>query len=107
MLSQMKSNSRKGGFEKILKMVDDMVVILAKEQDDDDTKKEFCVSEIDKTEDEQKLLEGAVADVESLINEKADAIQGIAQEIMNIKNGIKELDKSVAMVTEQRKQEHA
>eukprot|EP00746_Dinoflagellata_sp_MGD_P000288 gnl/MRDRNA2_/MRDRNA2_100510_c0_seq1.p1 gnl/MRDRNA2_/MRDRNA2_100510_c0~~gnl/MRDRNA2_/MRDRNA2_100510_c0_seq1.p1 ORF type:complete len:769 (-),score=251.18 gnl/MRDRNA2_/MRDRNA2_100510_c0_seq1:91-2397(-) len=107
MLSQVKSSSRKGGFEKILKMVDDMVTILMNEQDDDDTKKEFCVSEMDKTEDEQKLLEGTVADVESLINEKADAIQGIAQEIATIKNGIKELDKSVATATEQRKMEHA
>lgn len=107
MLSQMKSSGRKGGFEKILKMVDDMVTILAKEQDDDDAKKEFCISEVDKTEDEQKLLEGTIADVDSLINEKADAVQGIAQEIANVKNGIKELDSSVATVTEQRKLEHA
>merc|ERR1719261_1526718 len=87
MLSQMKSSGRKGGFEKILKMVDDMVTILVKEQEDDDAKKEFCVSEIDKTEDEQKLLEGTVADVASLINEKADAIQSIAQEIANVQSG--------------------
>jgi len=105
MLSQMKN--RKGGFEKILGMIDNMVEILGKEQEDDDSQKEFCIAEVDKTEDEIKLLEGNVADVDSIIAEKADAIQGISQEIAAVKNGIKELDKSVAAVTEQRKSEHA
>merc|ERR1719355_483894 len=99
MLSQMKNSGRKGGFEKILSMVDNMVAILGKEQEDDDAKKEFCISDMDKTEDEQKLLQGGIADIESLVNEKTDAIQAITQEIANIKNGIKEMDKSVATVT--------
>jgi len=107
MLSQMKNSGRKGGFEKILTMVDDMVAIIAKEQDDDDSKKEFCVSDMDKTEDEQKLLQGSISDIESLVNEKADAIKALAEEIANVKSGIKEMDKSVATLTDQRKSEHA
>merc|ERR1719188_2038681 len=39
-----------GGFDKVLKMVDDMVVLLGREQTDDDAKKAYCEKSLDKTE---------------------------------------------------------
>ena len=38
-------------FDKVLKMIDEMVVLLAKEQTDDNSKKSYCEAELDKTED--------------------------------------------------------
>jgi hypothetical protein len=36
---------KKVGFEKIIKLIDDLVVTLKKEQDDDDAQKEWCNKE--------------------------------------------------------------
>merc|ERR1719217_1526590 len=48
---------KKAGFEKVIKLIDDMVVTLKKEQDDDDSKKEYCLQEFDTNEDKKKELE--------------------------------------------------
>jgi predicted nucleic acid-binding Zn-ribbon protein len=50
----------KGTFDKVLKMIDDMVALLGGEQVDDESKKEYCDSLIDKTEDEMKELDHAI-----------------------------------------------
>ena len=47
-------------FEKVIKRIDGMMTLLGKEQVDSDAKKEHCISEIDKAEDEIKELEHAV-----------------------------------------------
>merc|ERR1719387_1500680 len=41
---------KKVSFDKVIGMIDEMVALLGKEQKDDDEKKEYCESEIDKTE---------------------------------------------------------
>merc|ERR1719329_1142843 len=41
----------KAGFEKIIKLIDELVVQLKKEQKEDDAKKDYCDAEFDKTED--------------------------------------------------------
>jgi hypothetical protein len=43
---------KKVSFDKVLKMIDDMVTLLGTEQQDDDQKKEYCEGLIDKTEDD-------------------------------------------------------
>ena len=48
-------------------MVDDMVALLKKEQQDDDDKKEMCEMQLDKAEDDLKVLETTVADLEKSI----------------------------------------
>jgi len=52
---------------KVIKMVDDMVALLKKEQQDDDDKKEMCEMQLDKAEDDLKVLETTVADLEKSI----------------------------------------
>ena len=43
--------SKKFGFDKVLKMIDDLVDLLKTEQQDDNDKKEYCEKMIDQTED--------------------------------------------------------
>merc|ERR1719313_2475198 len=96
-----------GGFDAVVKMIDGMIASLKKEQADDDAKEDFCIAEIDKAEDDEKALKGEIADLDTDIAEKEDAIASVASEIKALQTGIADLDKSVAQATEQRKEEHA
>jgi len=98
---------KKAGFEKVIKLIDEMVVTLKKEQVEDDHKKEYCEFEIDKTEDTKKVLEQDIADSEKAITETTGAIQTVTEEIQELEASIADLDKSVATATAQRKEEHA
>merc|ERR1719499_2239096 len=97
---------KKVGFEKVIKMIDDMVVTLKVEQADDDAKKEYCAKELDLADDKKKGLERAVSDLETAIEGGKDAIAKLTEEIATLKAGIKELDKNVMEATEQRKEEN-
>merc|ERR1719326_237757 len=44
------------GFEKVVKLIDDLIALLKKEQGDDDAKKAYCLSEFDTSEDKVKAL---------------------------------------------------
>merc|ERR1719301_493334 len=95
------------GFEKVIKMIDEMVALLKKEQVDDDSKKEYCEGQIDTTEDKVKELELAVSDLAKAIADAKENIATLTEEIEALEDGIKALDKQVAEATEQRKEEHA
>merc|ERR1719375_1619412 len=97
---------KKVSFEKVLKMIDDMVALLGKEQQDDDDKKEYCEKLIDKTEDDVKALELSVSDLGKAIADYKESIATLAEEIEGLEDGIKALDKQVAEATEERKTEH-
>merc|ERR1719444_582914 len=97
---------KKVGFEKVIKMIDDMVVTLKVEQADDDAKKEYCAKELDSADDKKKGLERAVSDLETAIENGKDAIAKLTEEIAALTAGIKELDKNVVEATEQRKEEN-
>merc|ERR1712032_439037 len=97
---------KKIGFEKIIKMIDDMVATLKVEQADDDSKKQYCGEELDLADDKKKSLEHAVSDLETAIESANDAIAKLAEEIAALKAGIKALDKMVVEATEQRKEEN-
>merc|ERR1719498_1448546 len=97
---------RKVSFEKVLKMIDDMVALLGKEQQDDDNKKEYCEGMIDKTEDNLKALELSVSDLGKAIDDYKERIATLKEEIAALEDGIKALDKQVAEATSDRKEEH-
>jgi len=97
---------KKIGFEKVLKMIDDMVAQLKTEQQDDDEKKEYCADEFDKSDDKKKVLEKGVADLNTAIEDAKEGIQTTTSEIAALKDSIKSLDKAVAEATEQRKEEN-
>merc|ERR1719363_55045 len=96
-----------GGFDKVIKMVDEMVDVLTKEQDDDDHKKEYCAMQFDTADDSKKALERTISDEENAIATSKESIATLTEEIAALEAGIKALDKSVAEATEQRKQENA
>ena len=97
---------KKVGFEKVIKLMDEMVVTLKKEQVDDDNKKEYCTIELDLADDKKKSLERAVSDSEKAIAEVEEGIAGVTEEIAALEASIAALDKSVAEATEQRKEEN-
>merc|ERR1719297_209093 len=97
---------KKIGFEKVIKMIDDMVTTLQVEQKDDDSKKEYCAEELDLADDKKKGLEHDITDLETAIEDLKGAIAKLAEEIAALTAGIKELDAKVAEATEQRKEEN-
>jgi len=94
------------GFEKIITMIDDLNGVLRQEQTEDDRKKTFCLSEIDKTEDEHKIARRAVSDSKATISDRADSLAELNFDIGQMVAGINELDQQVADATAARKKEH-
>jgi len=95
------------GFEKVIKMIDDMVGVLKKEQVDDDSKKEYCNMQLDTVDDKKKSQEQTIADLETAMADATEGIATLKSEIEALEDGIKALDKSVAEATETRKEEHS
>jgi len=106
-LIEMALNGKQMGFEKVIAMIDEMVENLKKEQGEDDSKKEYCLTQIDQTEDKQKVEEQSIADSEAAIENMDEAIATLVSEIKALEAGIAALDKSVAEATALRKEEHA
>merc|ERR1719272_2119336 len=94
------------GFEKVVKMIDDMVALLGEEQKDDDSKKAYCEANLDKTEDELKELELTISDLGKATEDANEKVALLKEEIAALEDGIKALDKQVADATETRKEEH-
>jgi len=94
-------------FDVVIKMVDNMVVLLGKEQVEDDTQKEFCNTEFDKAEDEEKATKAKIADLDAAISEMNDSVTQLTEHISTLTAEIQSLDKAVAEATEQRKLEHS
>jgi hypothetical protein len=98
--------SKKVSFDKLLKMVDEMVALLQKEQVTDDEKKSYCVETIEKTVSEKKQLGTEISDIKKEMNSAKSQIGKLSEEIKELIAGIKGLDKSVAEATATRKTEH-
>jgi len=98
---------KKAGFEKIIKMIDDMVVLLQEEQKEDEKQKEWCETEFDTSEDKEGELKRKIAGLEASIAEMKEGIATLKDDIKALSDGIVALDKSVAEATETRKAENA
>ena len=96
----------KPGFEKIIKLIDELTAKLKEEQAEDDEKKEWCEAEIDKTEDTKKVLHQDISDLETSIDDAEESITNLKAEIEALDDGIRALDKEVADATDNRKAEH-
>lgn len=98
---------RKMNFDKVLKMIDDMVALLGKEQVDDDSKKEMCEVTLDQQDDKMKSLGQAVGNLEVSIAHEKEVIATLEEELKALEAGIVALDKSVEEATALRKEDHA
>jgi len=96
-----------GGFDKVVKMINDMVAMMKQEQLDDEHKKSYCADQLDAGEDKKKGLERTVKDTETGIEDAKEGIATLMQEIEALGAGIKAVDKSVAEATDQRMAENA
>merc|ERR1719456_742843 len=95
-----------GGFDEVMKMIDDMVVLLGKQQKEDDKQKVWCEDELEKATDEEAATMTKLEQVDAAISEQSDTISSAMEEISTLTSEIAELDKAVADATEQRKAEH-
>jgi hypothetical protein len=104
---KMSAKGKAKGLESVIKMIDDMVVLLGKDQKEDDKSKTFCEDELEKAEDEEKAAKEKKAQHEATVSEQTDEIDALVEELATLEQDIKDLDKTVAQATEQRKEEHA
>jgi len=104
-LSGRKTTSH-GGFEKVIKMCDNMVAEMKKEQQADESKKEYCSVQFDQMDDKKKGLERTVDTATREISKAKDAIETLTEELAALEAGIVDLDKSVIAATEQRRDEN-
>lgn len=95
------------GFTKIIGMIDDLVGVLEKEQGDDDKKKTWCLAEFDSSDDEKKMLELDISDIQKAIDDGEESITTLKNEMAALKEGLATLDGDVKTQTEQRKVEHS
>merc|ERR1719276_658211 len=95
-----------GGFEKVIRMIDDMVQLLKEEQVGDNNKKEYCSVQFDDTDDKKKALERKLGQVNTGISDTQEGIATTTEEIAQLTAAIKELDKNVAAATQQRQDEN-
>ena len=72
---------KKVSFDKVIKIVADMVTLLCKEQVDDDSKKDMCEILIDKAEDDMKTFDVTILDLEKSIEASTREIASITDEI--------------------------
>merc|ERR1719390_500408 len=87
-------------------MIEDMVDVLKKEQTEDESKKEYCATQMDKTEDAKKSHQQSLSDLNTAIDETTDQIATTKAELEALSDGIHELDKKVQEATVQRKEEN-
>merc|ERR1719454_1577701 len=105
-LIELAMHGGKMGFDKIIKMIDNLVRDLKAEQTVDDDKKKYCLAEFDKAEDKKKELDLDISDLSKAIEDAKETIATLKSEISALKDGIEKLDKSVAEATATRKEEH-
>merc|ERR1719169_387629 len=86
---------KKQGFEKVIKLIDNLVVTLGKEQTDDDAQRTWCTEEFDSSDDSEKDLKRRISGFETRITENEEGIAPLTDELAALKKGIKELDVAV------------
>jgi len=94
------------GFEKVIKLMDEMVAMLKKEMVEDENKKEYCLTELDLADDKKKAVTRTISNTEKAIDEVNEELGTVTEEIKALEEGIVALDKSVAEATFQRKEEN-
>jgi len=98
---------KKVNFDKVITMIDDMVALLKQEQLDDDHKKEYCLGQFDIADDKKKELTRQEGKLTASIEDAKESIATLIDEIKTLGQGIKDLDKTVAEATDNRKEENS
>jgi len=100
-------SGKKVSFDKVLKMIDDLVAALGKEQSDDDHKKEYCEEQFDFTEDKKKSLTDKIDKLSMSIDKAKEGIETTTEELAALAASVEALNKEVAEATADRKEENS
>ena len=91
---------KKTGFEKDIKMIDDMVVNLKAGHTADDEKKKYCTASLDIADDKKKAPEHSIVGLETSITKTEYTIEVTKEKIGALEDAVKALDKMPAEATE-------
>merc|ERR1719388_308690 len=105
-LIQLALMGKKVSFDKIIKMIEDLVVVLGDEQKADEEQKKWCETEFESSDDKKKDLKFKIEGLAASIEEMTEGVAKLTDEITALTEGIAALDKSVAEATATRKEEH-
>merc|ERR1719353_1019734 len=94
-------------FEKVKKMIKDLIVRLMEEANEEAEHKGWCDTELGTNEQTRKEKTNAVETLHSEIDELTATIAKLGQEISDLSNEISEADKALATATELRNKEDA
>jgi len=94
------------GFDKVIKMIDNMINMIKEEQVADANKKDYCLKEVDSTEDKIKKLGRQTDKIQKAIADTEDGLKVVTEKIATVTQSIAELDQEVKDATEQRKAEN-
>jgi len=97
---------KKTGFDKVIKMITDMVAQLKVEQKDDEKHRDWCNNEFATSGAQAKDLDRRAADLGTKAAEAQQAVDAIGEDLAGLRDGLKALDRSVEDATTQRKDEH-
>merc|ERR1719380_60715 len=70
-----------GGFDDVIKMIDDMVVLLSKQQKEDEKQKAYCEDEFEKAADEEAASKTKLSQTDATLAELTDKIGTLMEEI--------------------------
>merc|ERR1719321_1934020 len=77
-------HGKKVGFEKVIKLIDDMVALLKTEQQDDNDKKEYGEMQFDQADDKKKSLERTEGKLTASIEDAKETIATLKDEIKSL-----------------------
>merc|ERR1719247_1192549 len=89
-LIQLALMGKKVNFDKIIKMIDDLVVVLGDEQKADEEQKEWCETEFETSDDKKKDLKFKIEGLAASIEELTEGVAKLTDEIQALTDGIAE-----------------
>merc|ERR1719310_2487950 len=89
-------------FEKVKKMIDEMVAVLKKDQADEVKHRDFCVEEFDENEKQTLVKDNEIKDLQGLIAKSEATMKTLDEEMAALKDSIKEMQKRMAKASEDR-----
>jgi len=93
-------------FEKVKKMIDEMVTVLKKDQEDEVKHRDFCVAEFDENEKQTLVKDNEIKDLNGLIAKSEATMKTLTEEMAALKDSIKEMQKQMAKASEDRELEN-
>jgi flagellar biosynthesis chaperone FliJ len=94
-------------FDKVIRMIKELVDKLTEQVNDEATQKGWCSTELSKNEQSRTTLADDVSNLKNLIDELDASIQKLTQEVMDLSAAIEQLNTAVTEGTAQRTKDSA